>query len=657
MTTLQQDLLTSDKGAVTTMRRSLCYTEPSLALAGEVDTWKFIYSPAMPLPKGARLKFDLRSEGREIDWEVPSTNLRSSGNVIYGMYDDEKVVQAQEVEVPDHFVPQFEFTLPTPLDAGDKFTILMGAPHKSKAKNILENGCQTQAERRRTFLLYVDPKGKGNFEEPETFSIDVKGNVLTQIRILVPSLVTRNKRFDIVVRFEDEFGNLTANAPEDTLIDLSYEHLRENLNWKLFVPETGFVNLPNLYFNEEGIYRIKLSNLRAKEDFISPPIKCINDASRAIFWGLLHGESDRYDSAEDIENCLRSFRDDSALDFFASSCFENADETPNDVWKLISQSVQDMSEEDRFIIFQGCQWEGEVPGEGLRHLLFAKDSRPIPRVKDVKYNNIKKIYKSYSSKDLISIPSFTMGKGHSYDFNEYNPDFERVIEIYNAWGSSERSAKQGNPWPITCPGKNGIKENPDGSIINALKKNCRFGFIAGGLDDRGVYAELFDSDQVQYSPGLTAILSENCSRDGLMQALFNRSCYATTGERILVGMFIAGAPMGSELNTSDKPGLDINRHIAGYVAGTDKITKVEVIRNGELFKEFTPDQMQFEFAIDDMEDLSSIAIKSPDKETDFVFYYLRVQQADGHGAWSSPIWIDYHAVKKVKKIETKPKRS
>ena len=75
-----------------------------------------------------------------------------------------------------------------------------------------------------------------------------------------------------IVRFEDEFGNLTNNAPEDTLIELSHEHLRENLNWKLFVPETGFISLPNLYFNEAGIYTIQLVNSKTKEIFRSAPI-------------------------------------------------------------------------------------------------------------------------------------------------------------------------------------------------------------------------------------------------------------------------------------------------------------------------------------------------------------------------------------------------
>src|SRR5206468_9855592 len=135
-------------------------------------------------------------------------------------------------------------------------------------------------------------------KEQEIFHLDVRGHKLKTLRIIAPSLITRNRRFDVIVRFEDMFGNLTSNAPEGTLIELSYEHLRENLNWKLFVPETGFIALPSLYFNEPGIYRIQLRNLKSKESFFSPPIKCLPEAGLSLFWGLLHGESDRVKSGE-----------------------------------------------------------------------------------------------------------------------------------------------------------------------------------------------------------------------------------------------------------------------------------------------------------------------------------------------------------------------
>jgi len=639
------------------MRRSICYCEPSQAVAGEVNTWKFIYTTATSLPKGTLIRFDLMSDGRDIDWEIPTTNLKKTKNVLYGKLDSGKVLQAKEVEIPDSYAPVYEFQLPSKIESGGNFTIIVGSP-KLTANLLVKNGTQgqTYSQRRRPFLLYIDTSGKRHFEEPEMFSMDVRGSKLFRINILTPSYATRNKRFDVIARFEDEFGNLTANAPADTLIQLSYEHLRENLNWKLFVPETGFITIPNLYFNEVGIYTIQLNNTNTGETYFSSPIKCFDDNKKNLFWGLLHGESTRVDSTENIESCLRHFRDEKALNFFATSSFESQKETTNDEWKLITQNVTEFDETERFSTFLGFQWQGNGNNEGVRQFLWAKENRPILRKKDTKTNNLKKIYKSFTPKDLISIPCFTMGKGIGYDFKDFNPEFERVVEIYNSWGSSECTKKAGNPRPIQGPTKKGIQEYIEGSVVQALLKNKRFGFVAGGLDDRGTYANFYDDEQEQYSPGITAIIAAEQSRSSLYDALYNRSCYATTGERIILGIYIAGLPMGTETDTVEKHGFLFNRHISGYVAGTSKLKTIEVIRNGDTIHTFKPDDYHFDYTYDDMTPLKDVCVDAKDKLPPFAFYYLRITQEDGHMAWSSPIWIDYVPGKPVKKEKgaTKP---
>ncbi len=620
------------------MRRSICLTEPSSTRAGEVDTWKFHYTTAVALPKGAKLKFDLQSTGREMDWQTPTSNLKEKSNVIYAYLEDGHPLEATDIESHESTVPQFEFTLPSALKVGQQISFVIGAPPKAKPTEVQEkgNGAQLTLQRRRPFYLYIDPKGKGDYEEPEVFSLDIRGNKLHSINILTPSFVAKNKRFDITVRFEDEYGNLTNFAPEDTLIDLSYEHLRENLNWKLFVPETGFVVLPNLYFNEAGIYKIQLKNMKAASVFTSAPMKCFQENDRNLFWGLIHGESERIDSGDNIETCLRYFRDERALNFYASSCFELEERTSPETWKLISQNVVDFNEEDRFATFLGFQYQGDAGPEGVRQIIYCKDNKPLLKRKEAKNNSLAKIYKSINPKDIISIPSFTMGKGHQFDFKNFNPEFERVVEIYNAWGSSEMTKKEGNTRPIS----GNVKETSEGSILAALKKNCRFGFVAGGLDDRGIYANFYESNQTQYSPGLTGILCEKYSRESMFDALYRRACYATTGARIIIGFYIAGQQMGSELTTAKKVGLGVNRHISGYVAGTTQLKTVEVIRNGDVIHTFTPDSYHFDYYYDDMIDLSKVTLDQKGTKP-FAFYYLRVTQEDGHMGWSSPIWVDH----------------
>ncbi|MBI3237024.1 MAG: DUF3604 domain-containing protein, partial [Chlamydiales bacterium] len=277
---------------------------------------------------------------------------------------------------------------------------------------------------------------------------------------------------------------------------------------------------------------------------------------------------------------------------------------------------------------------------GLRHILYAKDNKPILRYKDGKSNTLKKIYKAHTPKEIMGIPSFSMGKKKETTFNDFISEYERVVEIYNAWGSSECLEKEGNLRPITSEDGTGVSESDKGSIRKALNRNCRFGFVAGGLDDRGIYSEFYESSQVQYTPGLTAILAVEQTREALWQALYNRCCYATTGERIIIGFSIAGASMGSELNTKLKPGLSFNRHIHIWAAGTDTIKEISIIRNSVVCHTVFPQSTESDFTFDDTENLSKIALKSPDERPPFVYYYVRIVQNNGHIAWASPIWID-----------------
>lgn len=622
------------------MRRSICYTEPNNALAGQKGTWKFIYTTSIPLPKGTKIKFDLMSKGRTLDWAFPSISFKDKSNLIWAEIKEQKV-PFQEVVDPKTALVQYELTLPTDVKMGENINLFLGSADMNPEKG---SSCQKNVQRRRPFHLFIDPKGKGDYKEPEIFYIDVRGNELSHLRIITPSIVMRNKRFDVIVRFEDVYGNLTNNAPEGTLIDLSYEHLRENLNWKLFVPETGFITLPNLYFNEPGVYKIQLRNLKNNQLFYSSPIKCLADSELNLFWGVLHGESERFDTKENIESALRYFRDEKALHFFGTSPFDSEEETSSDIWKTISSHVAEFNEDDRFSSLLGMQWAGEPKIEGSRIFVYGKDAKPILRRKDSKTNALKKIYKTIPSKELLAIPTFTMGKNSLYDFEDFTPEFERVVEIYNAWGSSECTAKEGNLRPIKGKGKNAITEDPAGSIQEALRKGFRFGFVAGGLDDRGIYEGFYDSDQVQYSPGLTAILAKEHSRASLLEALYNRSCYATTGARIILDFTIAGSNMGSELNNKAKPGLDFNRHIAGYVIGTDKIKDISIIRNGEVIKTLHPSDFKCDFTFDDTTPLGDIVMKPQREGNPFIYYYLRVVQEDGNIAWSSPIWVDYAQV-------------
>lgn len=608
------------------MARPICYCDRNVIFAGEKSTWKFCYTPGVILPKNTSIYFDINSQGRpNVDWEIPQEDLKKKNNIIFGILPDKAIIKAKKVNKS-----LFEFILPSKIPSGKTFTIVIG----TKNKDGIGNQSQTYSQRKRKFFLKIDMKNKKSVKIKEIFHLDVRGNTFDKLKILSPSIATRNKRFDVMLRFEDQYGNLTGKAEEGTLIDLTYENLRENLNWKLFVPETGFLAIPNLYFNETGVYRLKFRDLKTKKEYVSDPIKCFDDTEETLLWGAFHGESENFNATNNIDNFLREARDEKGYDFIGTSSFDTQEETPSQTWKLISQSIAEFNEDFRFSSFLGFQWAGVAMEEGVRQFIYLKDNKNILRSKDLKTNSLKKIYKMLLPKDLLSIPIFTMSKKNGFDFKNYNPDFEKVVEIYNAWGSSECTEKEGNIKPI----KGFCSSEANGSIRKALSNNYRFGFIAGGYDDRGVFEKLYDSNQKQYSPGLTAIISKGHTKEEIFTALKKRSCYATTGARIILDFFIAGKPMGSELTIHEKPGLKINRFISASIVGTDILKKVEIIRNGKILKTFLPKELEFSFDFNDSDSFQNANIQK-DKHS-FIYYYLKVEQNDGNVAWSSPIWID-----------------
>jgi hypothetical protein len=136
------------------MRRSICLCEPSTALAGEVTTWKFIYTPAANLPKGALLKFDLASQGRPIDWETPDGSARGTANNVAAYIDKGKLIRPKLVENKESLLSDYEFILPAKLAAGTPFTIVVG---NLKSADSGGNAAQTYVQRRRPFYISVDP--------------------------------------------------------------------------------------------------------------------------------------------------------------------------------------------------------------------------------------------------------------------------------------------------------------------------------------------------------------------------------------------------------------------------------------------------------------------------------------------------------------------
>ena len=171
---------------------------------------------------------------------------------------------------------------------------------------------------------------------------------------------------------------------------------------------------------------------------------------------------------------------------------------------------------------------------------------------------------------------------------------------------------------------------------SALAMGHRIGLVGGtdshyGLANQGSY-------HVNDGNGLACVIAPKLTRDAIWQALYDRRCYATTGDRILLHFDMNGHLMGTDL-VADLADVE-PRPFTMRVAGTAPVDEVAIVRNGEVVFSMQPRAEVWEGEWIDEEALSPIAF-TPTFEGDspFVYYYLRVTQRNRQQAWSSPIWL------------------
>ncbi|KPK83965.1 MAG: hypothetical protein AMJ81_06895, partial [Phycisphaerae bacterium SM23_33] len=223
-------------------------------------------------------------------------------------------------------------------------------------------------------------------------------------------------------------------------------------------------------------------------------------------------------------------------------------------------------------------------------------------------------------------PHAPLAHGIGWEFHD--PDVERFVEIYSMWGASDDRQSPLAPLRVRAGNVEGTM-----SANELLAAGAKLGFTGGGdchegragftCEDptgQGTTTHTFAAG-LPYRCGMTAAVMADLDRSCLIRALRNRRTYATTGARILLDFEAAGLPMGSA-GTAQKVLCRAEVH------ALEPIERLEIIKDGKV---------AFLQAGDGAD--ANLAWQDPDPPSREHYYYLRVVQADGQMAWSSPVWI------------------
>jgi len=575
---------------------------PPEFVAGDFVTVRFRYTVGDDgLPEGARLKLGLPSVG----WGEPLVNHKRYWdldpaeprkwlhykrlNTTFELRTDtgaylEPCARQETRPGDDRCIQRWWITFEViggDLEPGDEITITYGD------KTWGEPGAEVQpvVEPKGDFSLFVrSPTGEVREAPGSPIWIEVKPGPPARALLRLPTIVSGQPP-EPRIHITDRCGNPPRGAPPD--LEVSVHREGDVYRATAEAPELSIAHNPAVL--GEG-------------------------ASEQVYWGDIHGKTSfSGDGLAPIDQYIQYARDSAGLDF---TCVTDHSGCLSSSWMMTQEKAAEYTVGGEFVALKGFEFSY---AHGHRNVYFDNHAieDPWPRER-LNLDGDRPFFEYLRSRkdELVSVPHHTLVWT---DWDVYDRELEPVCEIYSMWGCSERTVAQGNTlWDKSCI--------PGGGAQAGLARGYRFGFIASSDTHSGFPGRQYPDRYgfcFSYKAGLAAIRTPELTPKALVQALKTRNCYATTGARVYLEFGVDGHRMGSEIGTAGP------RRITGRVVGTDRVSRVDVVRSNADWRTLAPDTDDVRFDLVDDDPLAPNT-----------YYYLRVAQADGEMAWSSPVWVD-----------------
>jgi hypothetical protein len=321
-----------------------------------------------------------------------------------------------------------------------------------------------------------------------------------------------------------------------------------------------------------------------------------------IVRGDMHRHTDlSWDGNRDgtLFDCYRYSLDAAAFDYVGTADHQ-AGETEY-TWWVAQKAVRLFTAPGRFAPLYGYERSLSYPN-GHRNIMSARAGVPvfpIPEAERKGQEGAAKLFEHLRTAGGISMPH-TSATGAGTDFRDADAAVEPLVEIYQGYRHNYEHAGAPRAEPKV--------PRPAGLIWNAWAKGLKIGVQSS-------------SDHVSTHTSYAALYVTELTREAILEAIRARRSYAAT-DNILVDFRMNGRLIGEAFQSAETPRL------WARVAGTGPIRSVEVIRNNTYIHSQAGSGPSLE--------LNYVDNQPPAGES---YYYIRVEQADGQLAWSSPIWV------------------
>jgi hypothetical protein len=473
------------------------------------------------------------------------------------------------------------------------------------------------AEHESRFWIAVDGDGDGRRALlPDSPYVEVVAGPPVQLSAVLPGTARPGDTVFLTVAALDWVGNAGSPLVGEIRLEISGGSgggLRFPARIALVPADVGRKTLA-VSVLEDGVYRIRAEGSEGISGESNPMV--VSDGPR-VLWGDLHGHSGLSDGTGSPREYLQYARDVAGLDVVALTDHDHWGMTAlsrhPELWEEIRRQTELFHQPGRFVTLLGYEWTSWIYGH--RHVLYFSDRGEVLSSIDPRYEHPRQLWKALRGKSALTFAHHSAGGPIATDWRiAPDPVLEPVTEIVSVHGSSEATDSPGLIYDAV----------PGSFVRDALDLGYRFGFIGSG-DGHDGHPGL--AHLAAPSGGLAALVTEDLSRQGVLEALRSGRVYATNGPRILLRVELGSQPMGStlEVNGLSREGVSLE----GSVTSPSPVAAIDIVHNGGIKSSIRGDgsrELDFRYQL--------TGFGSGD------YVYVRVVQEDGGAAWSSPFFFD-----------------